>query len=163
MHLLLRSTLPQTPLRNYAILKLRDSEEDLSQVQNVIRQCSMQNRSTEQTLLRDCIQHPTAMAVLLIIQFSTFALSMERHFLIQQSQFLNILKLHLQRLLHVDIAIIFKEEPITGAGNFHALVPRRFHGPVYFQNGFCANFEYLLNSTNQSIKPTDLKMIFFAF
>ena len=35
---------------------------------------------------------------------------------------------------------------------------RRFDGPVYF---FGANFEYLLNSKNQSAKPTDLKIIFF--
>ena len=35
------------------ILKLRDSDEDLSEVQNVIHQCSMQNRLTEQTLFRD--------------------------------------------------------------------------------------------------------------
>ena len=63
----------------------------------------------------------------------------------------------------MDIAIIFKQERITGANNFHAHVPRRFHGPVYFKKGFCANFEYLLNSTNQSAKPTDLKMIFFVF
>ena len=35
------------------ILKLRDSDEDLSQVQNVIHQCSTQNRSTEQTLFPD--------------------------------------------------------------------------------------------------------------
>ena len=56
------------------------------------------------------------------------------------------------------------QEPITrGASNFHVLVAWRFHGPVYFQNGFGANFEYLLNSTNESAKPTDLKMIFFAF
>ena len=41
------------------------------------------------------------------------------------------------------------------------LCQRDFHGPVL--NGFGANFEYLLNSTNQSAKPTDLKMIFFAF
>ena len=49
--------------------------------------------------------------------------------------------------------------------NFHALVSRRFHGPVYYWNGFGANFEYLLNSTNQAAKQqnnkTDLKMIFF--
>ena len=32
------------------ILKLTDSDEDLIQVQNVIRQCSMQNRSSEQAL-----------------------------------------------------------------------------------------------------------------
>ena len=87
------------------ILKLRDSDEDLIQVQNVIRQCSMQNRSSEQALFRDRTRHPTAMAGLLM-QFSTFALSMERHFLIQQSQVLNILKLHFQRLLHEDIAIL---------------------------------------------------------
>ena len=76
------------------ILKLRDSDEDLSQVQNVIRQCSMQNRSTEQTLFRDRTRDPTAIAGLLM-QFSTFALIMERHFLIQQSQVLNILNLYL--------------------------------------------------------------------
>ena len=80
------------------ILKLRDSDENLIQVQNVIRQCSMQNRSTEQTLFPDRTGDPTAMAGLLM-QFSTFALSMERHFLIQQSQVLNILNRHLQRLL----------------------------------------------------------------
>ena len=49
-HVLLRSTLPQTAVAELRILKLRDSEEDLSQVQTVIRQCSMQNRSTEQTI-----------------------------------------------------------------------------------------------------------------
>ena len=43
------------------------------------------------------------------------------------------------------------------------LVSRRFHGPVYFLNGFGANFGSLLNSTNQSAKPSDLKTIFFAF
>ena len=43
------------------------------------------------------------------------------------------------------------------------LVSRRFHEPVYFKNGFGTRFEYLLNSTNQSAKLTDLKMIFFAF
>ena len=32
-----------------------------------------------------------------------------------------------------------------------------------FFNGFGANFEYLLNPTNRSAKPTDLKLIFFAF
>ena len=32
-----------------------------------------------------------------------------------------------------------------------------------FKNDFGANFEYLLNSTNQSAKPTDLKMIFLPF
>ena len=42
-------------------------------------------------------------------------------------------------------------------------LPRRFHGPVYFQNGLCANLEYLSSPTNQSAKPTDLKMIIFAF
>ena len=33
----------------------------------------------------------------------------------------------------------------------------------YFSNGFGVNFEYLLNSTTQLEKPTDLKMIFFPF
>ena len=77
------------------ILNMRDSDEDLSQAQNVIRQCSMQNRSTEQTFFHDHTRDPTAMAGLLM-QFSIFALSMEiRHFLIQQSQVLSILNLHL--------------------------------------------------------------------
>ena len=40
--------------------------------------------------------------------------------------------------------------------NFFALVSRRFHGPVYFWNDFGADFDYLLNSTNRSAKPTDL-------
>ena len=40
--------------------------------------------------------------------------------------------------------------------NFYALVSRSFHGLVYFWNGFGANFDYLLNSTNRSAKPTDL-------
>ena len=93
------------------ILKLRDSDrifdrnEDLSQGQNVIRQCSMQNRSTEETVFHDRTRGLTAMAGLLM-QFPTFALSMERHFLIQQSQVLNILNLHLQRLLHEDNDIL---------------------------------------------------------
>ena len=38
-----------------------------------------------------------------------------------------------------------------------------FHGPVYFQNGFGANFEYFLSSTNQSATSIGLKMKFFAF
>ena len=42
------------------------------------------------------------------------------------------------------------------------LVSRRFHGPVYFKKDFGANFEYHLNSTNQSAKPTDLKIIIFC-
>ena len=48
------------------ILNLRDSDEDLSQVQNVIWKCSMQNRSTEQTLFHDHSRDPTAMAGLLM-------------------------------------------------------------------------------------------------
>ena len=76
------------------IFNLRDSDEDLSQVQNVIQQCSIQNRSTEQTLFHDRTRDPTTM-VGLLMQFSTFALSMERLFLIQQSQVLNILNRHL--------------------------------------------------------------------
>ena len=36
-------------------------------------------------------------------------------------------------------------------------LPRRFHGPVSFQNGFCANLEYRLSPPNQSAKSTDLK------
>ena len=35
---------------------------------------------------------------------------------------------------------------------------RLFYG-VFTENGLCVNFECLLNSTNQSAKPTDLKMI----
>ena len=38
-----------------------------------------------------------------------------------------------------------------------------FYEPVYLQNGFGAGYEYLLNSTNQSAKPTYLKMIFLPF
>ena len=38
-------------------------------------------------------------------------------------------------------------------------LPRRFHGPVSFQNGFCANLEYRLSPPNQSAKSTDLKKI----
>ena len=83
-------------------LKLRDSDDDLSQVETVIRQCSMQNRSTKQTLFRDRTRDPTAITGLLM-QFSTFALSMERHFLIQQSQVLNILNLH----LHFAMILLF--------------------------------------------------------
>ena len=107
------------------ILNLRDSGEDLSQAQNVIRQCSMQNRSTEQTLFHDHTRDPTAMAGLLV-QFSTLALSMEiRHVLIQHSQVLNILNLHLQGLLREDITILSRS-PLHGGSNFHALVPRRY-------------------------------------
>ena len=40
---------------------------------------------------------------------------------------------------------------------------RRFHGPVYFQNGFGSNFESLLNSTNRSAKSTDVEMFFLRF
>ena len=38
-----------------------------------------------------------------------------------------------------------------------------FTDQFIFLNGVGANFEYLLNSTSQSAKPTDLKMICFAF
>ena len=38
-----------------------------------------------------------------------------------------------------------------------------FTGQFIFRTVFGANFEYLLNSTNQSAKPTDLKMIFLPF
>ena len=43
---------------------------------------------------------------------------------------------------------------MTLASNFHALVLRRFHWPVYFKNGFGANVEYLLNSTNHAASNT---------
>ena len=51
------------------------------------------------------------------------------------------------------------QEPIS----WNEQLPRRFHGPVYFQNGFGAILEYLLSCTNQWAKPTDLKMIIFAY
>ena len=55
-----------------------------------------------------------------------------------------------------------KQEPIFRSEQLPCDRIMTFHGPVYFKNGFGANFEYLLNSTNQSANPTDLKMIFFA-
>ena len=41
--------------------------------------------------------------------------------------------------------------------------PCVFTDQFIFRMVFGANFEYLLNSTNQSAKRTDLKMTFFAF
>ena len=61
--------------------------------------------------------------------------------------------------VHVISHFNLNQEPIP----WNEQLPRRFHGPVYFQNGFGANLEYLLSPTNQSAKPTDLKMIIFAF
>ena len=61
--------------------------------------------------------------------------------------------------VHVISHFNLNQEPISR----NEQLPRRFHGPVYFQNGFCANLEYLLSLTKQSGKPTDLKMIIFAF
>ena len=114
------------------IFNLRDSDEDLSQVQNVIQQCSIQNRSTEQTLFQDRTRDPTTM-VGLLMQFSTFALSMERLFLIQQSQVLNILNRHLQRLTSGGY-YYFKQEPINRSEQLPCTraTALRFHGPVYF-------------------------------
>ena len=44
--------------------------------------------------------------------------------------------------------------PERGASNFHGLVSRRFTDQFIFWTVFSgANFEYLLNSTNQSAKP----------
>ena len=61
--------------------------------------------------------------------------------------------------VHVISHFNLNQEPIS----WNEQLPRRFHGPVYFQNGFGANLEYLLSPTNQSAKPTDLKKIIFAF
>ena len=56
-----------------------------------------------------------------------------------------------------SLSVMVKESSQqSGVSNVHALVSRRFHGPVYFWNGFGPNFEYVLNSTNWSAKPTDL-------
>ena len=55
----------------------------------------------------------------------------------------------------------------TGAHNPERATSMRschggFHGPVNFLNDFGLNFQYLLNSTNESAKPTDLKNFFFC-
>ena len=55
------------------ISKVRGSDEDLSQVHDVIDECSMQNRSTEQTLFRNRTQS-TAMAGLSFRSFQLLLL-----------------------------------------------------------------------------------------
>ena len=59
------------------------------------------------------------------------------------------------------------KNPRTGSHNLErgtCMCSWRFHGPVYFWNGFGSNLEYRIKSPrNQSEKPTDLKMIIFAF
>ena len=62
-----------------------------------------------------------------------------------------------------DAHLLMVRSPQPGVSNLYALVSLRFHGPVYFKNGFGANFKYLSNFTNLSAKPTDLKMVFSAF
>ena len=61
--------------------------------------------------------------------------------------------------VHVISHFNLNQEPIT----WNERLLRRSHEPVYFQNGFGTNLEYVLNPTNQSAKPTDLKILIFAF
>ena len=72
-------------------------------------------------------------------------------------------RLPVERKIMRDAHLLMVRRPQPGVSSFHALVSRRFHGPVYFKNGFGANFKYLSNFTNLSAKPTDLKMVFSAF
>ena len=53
------------------------------------------------------------------------------------------------------------QEPITRSEQLPcARVTAFLRTSLFFSNGFGANFEFLLNPTNQSAKPTDLKFIF---
>ena len=52
--------------------------------------------------------------------------------------------------VHVISRFNLNQEPIS----WNEQLPRRFHGPVSFQNGFGANLEHPLSPTNQSAKPT---------
>ena len=61
--------------------------------------------------------------------------------------------------VHLISHFNLNQEPIS----WKEQLPQRFHGPVSFQNGFCANLEYPLSPTNQLAKPTELKKIIFAF
>ena len=51
-------------------------------------------------------------------------------------------------------------ERATSMRSCHGVFTRRTR---LFLEWFSANFEYLLNSKNQSTKPTNLNIIFFAF
>ena len=89
--------------------------------------------------------------------FPYYAQSLWLHLRITSSSICIIIYLILQIILNQE-----PRSPWLEASNLYELVSRRF----CFQNGFGANFNYLLNLlnfTNQSAKPTDLKMIFFAF
>ena len=55
------------------------------------------------------------------------------------------------------------QEPITQSEQLPYARVTAFSRTSLFLEGFCANFEYLLNSSNQSAKPTDLKIIFVSF
>ena len=54
---------------------------------------------------------------------------------------------------------IFSQEPITGSEQLSCTCVTAFS--VYFYNGFGANFEYFLNSMNQSAKPRPKNYIFY--
>ena len=55
------------------------------------------------------------------------------------------------------------QEPITQSEQLPYARVTAFSRTSLFLEGFCANLEYLLNSSNQSAKPTDLKIIFVSF
>ena len=56
-----------------------------------------------------------------------------------------------------------KQEPMNQSRQLPYAHVTTFSRTSLFLERFGAYFEYLLNSTNQSEKPTDLKMIFLIF
>ena len=58
---------------------------------------------------------------------------------------------------------VASQEPITRSEQLPCALVTAFFGPVYIYNGFGANREYLLNYSNHSAEPTDLKRIFLYF
>ena len=62
-----------------------------------------------------------------------------------------------------SLAKSLQQEPITRGEQLPCARVTAFSWTSLFLDSNDANLEYLLDSTNQSAKPKDLKMIFFAF
>ena len=71
--------------------------------------------------------------------------------------FLDVAESIVVSLLFCGVAIVQCEEPITRSEQLPCARVTEFSRTSLFFETVLANFENLLNSTNQSAKPTDLK------
>ena len=67
------------------------------------------------------------------------------------------------RILLLLVDSVLKQKPITLSEQYPWARVTAFFRSRFFLELFGANFDYVLNSINQSAKPTDLKVIFSAF